>query len=286
MKQLLLIFSLLLLVSSCKENEKERITRLVNEWQGKEILFPKDITFTRFVTDTVDYQIPQSQYKVLIYIDSIGCTSCKLQLPKWKKLIEYVDSATNSQVPFLFFFQSKDDKELRYILKVDKFDRPVCVDHRNKLNLLNKFPADIMFQTFLLDKDNKVIALGNPIHNSAVKDLYLKQLTGKENSVKHIKTTAEAINNKIDFGNIPKGTVKTNTFEIINTGNNPLVITDINTTCGCTTATYDKKPAKPGDTLRVKVTVTPKDTGFFDETVTIRCNTNRPVKVKIRGNVQ
>lgn len=274
------------MVSSCKENEKERITRLVNEWQGKEILFPKDITFTRFVTDTVDYQIPQSQYKVLIYIDSIGCTSCKLQLPKWKKLIEYVDSATNSQVPFLFFFQSKDDKELRYILKVDKFDRPVCVDHRNKLNLLNKFPADIMFQTFLLDKDNKVIALGNPIHNSAVKDLYLKQLTGKENPVKHIKTTAEAINNKIDFGNIPKGTVKTNTFEIINTGNNPLVITDINTTCGCTTATYDKKPAKPGDTLRVKVTVTPKDTGFFDETVTIRCNTNRPVKVKIRGNVQ
>lgn len=284
MKQLLLIFSLLLLVSSCKENEKERITRLVNEWQGKEILFPKEITFTRFATDTVDYQIPQSQYKVLIYIDSIGCTSCKLQLPKWKKLIEYVDSATNSQVPFLFFFQSKDDKELRYILKVDKFDRPVCVDHRNKLNLLNKFPADIMFQTFLLDKDNKVIALGNPIHNSAVKDLYLKQLTGKENPVKHIKTTAEAISNEIDFGNIPKGTVKTNTFEIINTGNNPLVITDINTTCGCTTATYDKKPAKPGDTLRVKVTVTPKDTGFFDETVTIRCNTNRPVKVKIRGN--
>ncbi|CAK7012837.1 MAG: hypothetical protein PARBA_00531 [Parabacteroides sp.] len=286
MKQLLLIFSLLLLVSSCKENEKERITRLVNEWQGKEILFPKDITFTRFVTDTVDYQIPQSQYKVLIYIDSIGCTSCKLQLPKWKKLIEYVDSATNSQVPFLFFFQSKDDKELRYMLKIDKFDRPVCVDHRNKLNLLNKFPADIMFQTFLLDKDNKVIALGNPIHNSAVKDLYLKQLTGKENPVKYIKTTAEAINNEIDFGNISKGTVKTNTFEIINTGNNPLVITDINTTCGCTTATYDKKPAKPGDTLRVEVTVTPKDTGFFDETVTIRCNTNRPVKVKIRGNIQ
>lgn len=286
MKQLLLILSLLLLVSSCKENEKERITRLVNEWQGKEILFPKDITFTRFVTDTVDYQIPQSQYKVLIYIDSIGCTSCKLQLPKWKKLIEYVDSATNSQVPFLFFFQSKDDKELRYILKIDKFDRPVCVDHRNKLNLLNKFPADIMFQTFLLDKDNKVIALGNPIHNSAVKDLYLKQLTGKENPVKHIKTTAEAINNEIDFGNIPKGTIKTNTFEIINTGNNPLVITDINTTCGCTTATYDKKPAKPGDILRVEVTVTPKDTGFFDETVTIRCNTNRPVKVKIRGNIQ
>jgi hypothetical protein len=93
--------------------------RLVQEWQGKEIRFPKEITFTRFVTDTVDYQIPTSDYKVLIYVDSIGCTSCKLQLPKWRKLIARVDSLTGGTVPFLFFFQSKDDKELRYILRRD-----------------------------------------------------------------------------------------------------------------------------------------------------------------------
>ena len=37
--------------------------RLVQEWQGKEIRFPKEITFTRFVIDTVDYQIPTSDYK-------------------------------------------------------------------------------------------------------------------------------------------------------------------------------------------------------------------------------
>ena len=65
-----------------------------------------------------------------------------------------------------------------------------------------------------------------------------------------------------------------------------LVIVDVGTTCGCTTATYDKEPAGPGDTLRVEITMTPKDTGFFDEVVTIKCNTNSPVKVKIRGNVQ
>jgi hypothetical protein len=37
--------------------------RLVQEWQGKDIRFPKEITFTRFVADTVDYQIPTSDYK-------------------------------------------------------------------------------------------------------------------------------------------------------------------------------------------------------------------------------
>ena len=33
-------------------------------------------------------------------------------------------------------------------------------------------------QTFLLDKDNKIIALGNPIHNSKIKDLFLNIISG------------------------------------------------------------------------------------------------------------
>lgn len=286
MKYLHLMLSLLLLLPSCKENEKERITHLVNDWQGKEIIFPQNITFTRFVTDTVDYKIPQSKYKVLIYVDSIGCTSCKLQLHKWKEFITYVDSVTNKQVPFLFFFQSKDNKELRYMLKVDKFDRPICVDSNNKLNLLNNFPTDIMFQTFLLDKENKVVTLGNPIYNLSIKNLYLKQLTGVENPInKEIKTTAEVKNSEIDFGNIPKSKTKTVTIEIKNTGNNPLVIIDISSTCGCININYDKTSVRPGKNLRIEVTTTLKNTGIFNESITIRCNTVNPIKVKIKGNI-
>ena len=147
MKSLLYLLSILFLLTSCKENKKEEVARLVQEWQGKEIVFPKNITFTRFVTDTVDYQIPQSDYKVLIYVDSTGCTSCKLQLPKWKELIAYTDSVTGNNIPFLFFFQSKDDKELRYILKRDNFNRPVCIDRNSELDKLNRFPQNITFQS-------------------------------------------------------------------------------------------------------------------------------------------
>ena len=176
MKQLLYILFLLFLLAACRENKKEQFARLVQEWQGKEIVFPQDMAFTRFVTEQVEYRIPDAEYKVLIYVDSTGCTSCKLQLPKWKELIAHVDSATNSNIPFIFVFQSKDDKELRYILKRDNFDRPVCIDRDSRLDKLNKFPQDITFQTFLLDRDNKVKVIGNPVHNLAVRDLYLKQM--------------------------------------------------------------------------------------------------------------
>lgn len=188
MKTLNLILLVLLpIFFSCKNEQKEKekhIAQLVNEWQGKQIVFPENLIFTRYLTDTTDFRIPQSEYKVLVYVDSIGCTSCKLQLHKWKELIEYTDSVTQEKVPFLFFFHSKDYKEIRYLLKRDGFDRPVCIDMDDRLNKLNKFPADMTFQTFLLDKNNKVAALGNPVHNTAIKDLYLKQITGKDSPTK------------------------------------------------------------------------------------------------------
>ena len=289
MKTVLLYILLITAFFSCDNEQKEKekqILQLVNEWQGKQIVFPENAIFTRYLTDTTDYQIPQSEYKVLIYVDSIGCTSCKLQLHKWKELIEYTNSVTQNKVPFLFFFHPKDAKEIRYLLKRDGFDRPICIDLDDRLNKLNKFPADMTFQTFLLDKNNKIAVLGNPVHNTAVKDLYLKQITGKDSPNKNIpKTTAEVNQTEIDFGTFDKSEIKQTTIEVKNTGDSPLVIVDISTTCGCTAATYDKRPAKPEETLRVGLKMTPKDTGFFDEVVTIKYNSinNRPVKVRIKG---
>ena len=54
----------------------------------------------------------------------------------------------------------------------------MCVDVDNRFNKLNNFPADMTFQTFLLDKNNKVVAIGNPIHNLKVRELYLKIIQG------------------------------------------------------------------------------------------------------------
>ena len=283
---------LTIILLSCHNEQKEKtkqITHLVNEWQGKQIVFPENLIFTRYLIDTTDFQIPQSGYKVLIYVDSMGCTGCKLRLHKWKELIEYTDSATQGKVPFLFFLHSKDTNEIHSLLKYEVFDRPVCIDIDDRINKLNKIPADIRCQTFLLDKDNKVAILGNPVYNTAVKDLYLKKITGKDNSNKNIpKTTVEVTQTVIDFGIFDKSETKEITIDIKNTGKTPLVIMDVSTTCGCTVTTYEKQPVQPGESLWVQIKMSPKDTGFFDEVVTIRYNSinNQPVKVKIKGNVQ
>lgn len=258
---------------------------MVTEWQGKEIRFPQDMVFTRFTTDTVDFTLPESSHKILVFVDSIGCTSCKLQLHRWKELIQHTDSITQRTVPFLFFFQSTDKKEIRYLLKKDNFDLPICLDQSDRLNGLNHFPADGRFQTFLLDKNNKVVVIGNPIHNPNIRELYLKEITGKQ-PASQIQTTVQVEKASIQLGAIQDGESKEAVFQLTNTGSNPLVILDAATTCGCARPSFDKHPGKPGETLQVRVIMTPKDKGFFDETITVKCNTKEMIKLNIRGTTQ
>ena len=286
MKKQLYILLLLSLLTACKENNKEKFALLVQEWQGKEIVFPQDMAFTRFVTESVDYRIPDAEYKVLVYVDSVGCTSCKLQLPKWKELIAHVDSATNGNVPFIFVFQSKDDRELRYMLKRDNFDRPICIDRNNRFDELNQFPQDITFQTFLLDKDNKVKVIGNPVHNLAVRDLYLKQITGMQYQEALSKTTLETDKAEYDLGTVKEGTTKKQTVTVRNTGTSVFKLKGFTTSCDCTEATCDWKELQPGESGTVTVSYEAEQPGEFYRTVEIYGNIpNNSLMVSFIGKV-
>ena len=274
-----------LLVVSCSESEKERLSRLVQEWEGKEILFPAHSTFTIQGKDTVDFDFKGAAYTIVTYIDSVGCTSCKLQLHRWKELVKEVDSLTNGDVPFLFYFHPKDIKELRYLTRRDAFAYPVCFDEKDDFNRLNRFPSEMMFQTFLLDKENRVIALGNPIQNPKVKELYLNLIKGMGESTSKERVTTVSINSTvIDFGSFPKEEKQERSFILTNTGNGLLVIQDIVTSCGCTKVEYSKEPVRPGETLEVKVIYEAEQAEHFNKTVTVYCNAdNSPFRLAVKG---
>lgn len=52
--------------------------------------------------------------------------------------------------------------------------------------------------------------------------------------------------NKHDFGSIKEGDVVKHTFKFKNTGNQPLVVSEVRVTCGCTTPDWTKTPVAPG----------------------------------------
>ncbi len=279
---------LILVFFSCTDTRKNEIATLLNEWMQKEILFPSNPTFTLRGKDTVDNLI-LNKYKIINYVDSAGCTSCKLRLSDWSQLMSYIDSVSNQSVQFLFFFFPKSGVEVYHTLRAERFAHPVCIDENDSFNKLNHFPSDMMFQTFLLDKDNKVVAIGNPIQNPRVKELYLQIIMGDKapKETARMQTVVACPIAMLDMGEFDWRQEQTGSFELTNTGNHPLVVIDAVTSCGCTSVVYDKVPIPPGKSTELKVRYKADHPEYFNKTITVHCNAEAsPVKLSIKGNAR
>src|SRR6185312_3308946 len=72
---------------------------------------------------------------------------------------------------------------------------------------------------------------------------------------------------KHDFGNIPQGTPVTTMFEFTNIGQEPLILTEVRPTCGCTIADYTKTPVKSGEKGIIKITYNAYNPGAFNKVI-------------------
>lgn len=91
-----------------------------------------------------------------------------------------------------------------------------------------------------------------------------------------------------DFGTIKQGDKVTHDFDFVNTGKEPLVITQAAGSCGCTVPQWPKEPVAKGSkaTIHVEFNSTGK-MGMQDKTVTITSNSKSGQKVlHLKGNVE
>ena len=72
-----------------------------------------------------------------------------------------------------------------------------------------------------------------------------------------------------DFGKIPQGRPVTHHFEVTNKGTKPLLIDNVEASCGCTTPEWSQEPIAPGATSRIKVGFNASAEGRFQKTITI-----------------
>lgn len=93
----------------------------------------------------------------------------------------------------------------------------------------------------------------------------------------------------IDYGTVTKEADNgIRAFEFTNTGDAPLIIKDVKSTCGCTVPSWPKEPIAPGKTgkIEVKYNMNP---GPIRKTITVQSNAvNYPdgvVPLKIKGEV-
>jgi Protein of unknown function (DUF1573) len=89
-----------------------------------------------------------------------------------------------------------------------------------------------------------------------------------------------------DFGKIKQGTPVTHEFKFTNKGKVPLVITNVQASCGCTTPDWSKAPIPPGQEGFIKATFNAAAAGAFNKTVTVTANVDPGfMQLSIKGEV-
>lgn len=90
-----------------------------------------------------------------------------------------------------------------------------------------------------------------------------------------------------DFGEIIEGKMASYEFQVTNTGDQPLILSNVVPSCGCTTPFWTREPIMPGKTGTIKATYNSAGRpGSFNKTLTVNANaTASTFTLKIKGTV-
>ncbi len=91
----------------------------------------------------------------------------------------------------------------------------------------------------------------------------------------------------VDYGTIAKGSDGVRVFEFTNTGDAPLIITNVKSSCGCTVPKKPEGPIAPGESSTIEVKYDTNRIGPIRKTITVTSNASEPmVALKIKGEVK
>jgi hypothetical protein len=112
---------------------------------------------------------------IVSYIDG-DCSECVKNLDKWEEFSKhhqkfgYMILIYSSNIR-LFYFQ---------LFKKRDYEIPIYYDPDRQFQQINHLPDDKSFNTFLIDKENRIVQIGNPIDDEQHLKLYLDNLTSSE----------------------------------------------------------------------------------------------------------
>ncbi|MDR1699909.1 MAG: hypothetical protein LBR68_01820 [Lachnoclostridium sp.] len=116
----------------------------------------------------------------VVWVDSVACASCRInQMFEYDEIIDFSKKVREGFLP-IFIFSPPHTKlnEAIQSLQVSMFDYPVFIDENQAFPAANPhIPADNRFHTFLIDKNGKVVLVGDPVNNPALWELYKTTIT-------------------------------------------------------------------------------------------------------------
>ena len=165
--------------SSCNNNKK--LQSEIASFTGSQMIIPAEM-----LPDSVD--IFNVENKLIIWFDSAECASCRVN-----RLYEWDEDPVASHarglpgkfgIVLIFSPQADEVRSLKVNLTGYELSFPVIIDEESRFPKLNPhIPTNRQLHAFLLDKNNKVVLVGNPLGNESLWELYREQIRALVNEL-------------------------------------------------------------------------------------------------------
>ena len=164
-----------IMFSSCSHRQKiqEQITKMNSQ----------SVAIDLYNMQRVDplmsecYDSIDEEFSFVVFTDSNQCSGCSLnKMSSWNTLLK-LEKLTNGKVKFNFIVEPRSGDELSVLQTAKNIDfvHPLYIDTRHVFRNANAFiPKDPLFHIFLLDKDQKIVLIGNPLLNKKIEKLAIK----------------------------------------------------------------------------------------------------------------
>lgn len=173
-----LLCLLTIVITSCK---KARLRAQLKELMGSTIVLPERVTCVR---GGETYAMPDSvrdKAKLIVYIDSTECTTCRIShLGLYNNIFEVSKEKGAFEVVLLLANVELYGTPLIKYLSDMELHTPIYVDENNMFLRLNpSFPGDRRMHAFLVNDIGKPICVGDP----SVSDKILQVFMGAVNKL-------------------------------------------------------------------------------------------------------
>lgn len=173
-------FLLLSLCSACSQRKEiqTQVTKMNHQYVVLNIdSMQQVIPFPSENFDSID-----AEFTFVVYTDSNQCSGCSLnKMSRWNSYLR-LEKQTHGKVKYVFIVepQSGDAQSVLRTAKLIDFVHPLYIDTSHVFRNSNSFiPKDPMYHTFLVDKGNRIVLVGNPLLNNRIEKLALSLIEEK-----------------------------------------------------------------------------------------------------------
>ena len=192
MSRLICLFSILCGIWSCVivmpgcTNSEERILQEIEIMKKHVIQIPYGEMHAYRGKEIMENRISGKKIRLIKYSDSTECSTCMLKrMYDWEIVMDSLQH-NDHIIDILFIFSPPKDKinAFEENLIKNQYPFPIYMDTCNAFLRANPhIPANPIMHSFLLDENDSVILVGNPVRNKKIEELFFKILEEKKNEV-------------------------------------------------------------------------------------------------------